>query len=114
LDVLELPRELLVDIVAPGSVVGRLQASVCEELGVKSIPVIAVGEHDTASAVAAVPAASKDFAYLICGTWSLLGTELNHPVFDELALKHNFTNEGGVEGTFRLLKNIMGLWPVQG
>jgi rhamnulokinase len=113
LDVLGLPSDLLVDIVAPGSVVGRLQASVCEELGVNSIMVIAVGEHDTASAVAAVPAADMDFAYLICGTWSLLGTELDHPILDELALKHNFTNEGGVEGTFRLLKNIMGLWLLQ-
>ena len=113
LDILGLPSELLVDIVAPGSVVGRLQPSVCEDLGVNSIAVIAVGEHDTASAVAAVPALSKEFAYLICGTWSLLGTELDHPILDELALKHNFTNEGGVENTFRLLKNIMGLWLLQ-
>lgn len=113
LDILELPKELLVDIVAPGTMVGKLQASVCEELGVNAIQVIAVGEHDTASAVAAVPALNKDFAYLICGTWSLLGTELDHPVLDELALKHNFTNEGGVEDTFRLLKNIMGLWLLQ-
>ncbi|QGR00264.1 rhamnulokinase [Paenibacillus psychroresistens] len=113
LDILGLPSELLVDIVAPGSTVGKLQASVCEELGVNSIPVIAVGEHDTASAVAAVPALTKDFAYLICGTWSLLGTELEKPVLEELALKHNFTNEGGVENTFRLLKNIMGLWLLQ-
>ncbi|MEX2460589.1 MAG: FGGY-family carbohydrate kinase [Paenibacillaceae bacterium] len=113
LEVLDLPGELLVDIVTPGSAVGGLQASVCAELGVNSIPVIAVGEHDTASAVAAVPAVSENFAYLICGTWSLLGTELSRPVLDELALKHNFTNEGGVEGTFRLLKNIMGLWLLQ-
>jgi rhamnulokinase len=113
LDILDLPAELLVDIVSPGTVVGKLQVSVCEELGVDAIEVIAVGEHDTASAVAAVPALNQDFAYLICGTWSLLGTELEHPVLDDLALKHNFTNEGGVENTFRLLKNIMGLWLLQ-
>jgi rhamnulokinase len=113
LDILGLPSELLVDIVLPGTIVGSLQPSVCEELGVNSIPVIAVGEHDTASAVAAVPTLSKDFAYLICGTWSLLGTELDHPILDGMALKYNFTNEGGVENTFRLLKNIMGLWLLQ-
>jgi rhamnulokinase len=113
LDILALPHALLANIVTPGTKVGTLQPSVCTELGVSSIPVIAVGEHDTASAVAAVPTLSSDFAYLISGTWSLLGTELDHPVLEPLALQHNFTNEGGVEGTFRLLKNIMGLWLVQ-
>jgi rhamnulokinase len=113
LDDLALPHTLLANIVLPGTKVGMLQPSVCTELGVPSVQVIAVGEHDTASAVAAVPALSGDFAYLISGTWSLLGTELNHPVLDPLALQHNFTNEGGVQGTFRLLKNIMGLWLVQ-
>jgi rhamnulokinase len=113
LHALDLPGGLLVDIVKPGTLAGKLQASVCEELGLPPLAVIAVGEHDTASAVAAVPAESKDFAYLICGTWSLLGTELPQPVLDPLALEHNFTNEGGVEDTFRLLKNIMGLWLLQ-
>jgi rhamnulokinase len=113
LDDLALPHALLANIVTPGTKVGMLQPSVCTELGVSSVPVIAVGEHDTASAVAAVPALSSDFAYLISGTWSLLGTELDYPVLEPLALQHNFTNEGGVQGTFRLLKNIMGLWLVQ-
>jgi rhamnulokinase len=113
LNALDLPGGLFADIVKPGTYAGKLQASVCEELGLQPLAVIAVGEHDTASAVAAVPAESEDFAYLICGTWSLLGTELPHPILDPLALEHNFTNEGGVEDTFRLLKNIMGLWLLQ-
>ena len=78
-----------------------------------SHPVIAVASHDTASAVMAVPA-TEEFAYLSCGTWSLLGTELKRPILSEQALSWNFTNEGGVAGTYRLLKNIMGLWLVEG
>ncbi|MDB5051974.1 MAG: L-fuculose kinase [Bacilli bacterium] len=113
LDVLALPNKIFSNVVKPGTAVGSIQSSVCEELGISSLPVIAVGEHDTASAVAAVPAAAADFAYLICGTWSLLGTELSEPVLEPLALQYNFTNEGGVQETFRLLKNIMGLWLVQ-
>jgi rhamnulokinase len=82
-------------------------------LGVPPMPVIAVAEHDTASAVAAVPAQSDDFAYLICGTWSLMGTERAGALINDRVLELNFTNEGGVGDTFRLLKNIMGLWIVQ-
>ncbi|WP_274650437.1 rhamnulokinase [Paenibacillus humicola] len=103
-------RKLLPDPVRPGTPVGRLSQPVAEELGVTAIPLIAVGEHDTASAVAAVPAAGPDFAYLSCGTWSLMGTEVQAPVLTPEALRHNFTNEGGVYNTYRLLKNIMGLW----
>ena len=97
----------------PGTPAGGLRASVCEELGIGAIPVIAVAEHDTGSAVAAVPARRGIFAYLSCGTWSLMGTEVDRPVMNELAQELNFTNEGGVGGTFRLLKNIMGLWILQ-
>lgn len=104
---------LLPEIVPPGTFVGTLRPSVCEELKVDPIPVVTVAEHDTASAVAAVPALEQDFAYLSCGTWSLLGTELDHPVLTEQALEWNFTNEGGYNETYRLLKNIMGLWLVQ-
>ncbi|TNJ64093.1 rhamnulokinase [Paenibacillus hemerocallicola] len=100
-------------VVQPGTRVGQLLPSVASELGTGSIPVIAVAEHDTGSAVAAVPATERSFAYLSCGTWSLMGTEVERPVMNELALKLNFTNEGGVEGTYRLLKNIMGLWILQ-
>ncbi len=85
----------------------------CEELGIPSIPVYAVAEHDTGSAVVAVPALERSFAYLSCGTWSLMGTEVDQPVINELASKLNFTNEGGAYDTYRLLKNIMGLWILQ-
>lgn len=101
------------DVVQPGTQVGQLRASVREELGVEAIPMIAVAEHDTGSAVAAVPATEKSFAYLSCGTWSLMGTETDHAILTEHARELNFTNEGGAYGTFRLLKNIMGLWLLQ-
>ncbi|HWS33084.1 MAG TPA: rhamnulokinase family protein [Actinoplanes sp.] len=76
-------------------------------------PVIAVGSHDTASAVVAVPATGDDFAYISCGTWSLVGLELDAPVLSEESKAANFTNEGGVDGTIRYLRNVMGLWPLQ-
>ncbi|PZE22804.1 rhamnulokinase [Paenibacillus xerothermodurans] len=100
-------------IVEPGAQAGQLLSSVGTELGIASIPVIAAAEHDTGSAVAAVPAVKRPFAYLSCGTWSLMGTEVDHPVINDLALQYNFTNEGGVGRTYRLLKNIMGLWLLQ-
>ncbi|SDT47728.1 rhamnulokinase [Actinoplanes derwentensis] len=76
-------------------------------------PVIAVGSHDTASAVVAVPADGSDFAYISCGTWSLVGLELDHPVLSDASRAANFTNEGGVDSTIRYLRNVMGLWPLQ-
>ncbi|GIE75396.1 carbohydrate kinase [Actinoplanes philippinensis] len=76
-------------------------------------PVIAVGSHDTASAVVAVPAEGDDFAYISCGTWSLVGLELDAPVLSEESRAANFTNEGGVDSTIRYLRNVMGLWPLQ-
>ncbi|WP_225446215.1 rhamnulokinase [Paenibacillus rhizovicinus] len=100
-------------VVQPGTRVGQTRASLTEELGIGTIPVYAVAEHDTGAAVAAVPALERDFAYLSCGTWSLMGTEVDRPIMGELAQELNFTNEGGVGGTFRLLKNIMGLWILQ-
>ncbi|WP_339203650.1 rhamnulokinase family protein [Paenibacillus sp. FSL K6-3182] len=105
--------ELFGEVVQPGAKVGSLRASLCEELGIESVPVYAAAEHDTGSAVAAVPALEKSFAYLSCGTWSLMGTEVDEPVINELSQQLNFTNEGGVYGTYRLLKNIMGLWILQ-
>ncbi|WP_409345813.1 rhamnulokinase [Paenibacillus sp. MBLB4367] len=110
---LGLPAGLLLPAEQPGTVIGKLSPEVCEELDVPAIPVTAVGEHDTASAVAAVPAGAEPFAYLICGTWSLLGTEVSEPALGPQALAWNFTNEGGVGGTYRLLRNIMGLWLLQ-
>ena len=97
-------------LVMPGERVGELLPSVCRQTGMKPVPVIAVAGHDTASAVAAVPAVSPDFAYLSCGTWSLLGVECPQPVISQQSFDLNFTNEGGVFGTTRLLKNICGLW----
>ena len=100
-------------VVKPGAPAGRIRDSICEELGIGPIRVTAVAEHDTGSAVVAVPAGQRDFAYLSCGTWSLMGTEVSQPVINERSRELNFTNEGGAYGTFRLLKNIMGLWILQ-
>ncbi|WP_020617631.1 rhamnulokinase [Paenibacillus daejeonensis] len=110
---LGLPAHLFAPVVLPGTVVGQLRPELAAELDVPACPVIAVAEHDTGSAVAAVPAGEGPFAYLSCGTWSLMGTEVDAPVLTERARELNFTNEGGVGGTFRLLKNIMGLWIIQ-
>lgn len=118
---LDLPRSILPDLIEPGTEVGPLRASVAEEVGIAGpLAVIAPATHDTASAVAAVPArtsappgAPPDWAYLSSGTWSLLGVEVPRPVITAATLRDNFTNEGGVAGTTRLLKNIMGLWLVQ-
>lgn len=96
--------------VYPGDRVGVLTKEVQRMTGLGDIPVIAVAGHDTASAVAAVPAMNQNFAYLSSGTWSLMGIEANAPVINKETEELNFTNEGGVEGTIRLLKNICGMW----
>jgi rhamnulokinase len=101
-------------IIDPGQVVGRLSDEIRSELGCGSIPVIAIGSHDTASAVAAVPATGNaNWAYLSSGTWSLMGIEIPKAIVNDQTFQYEFTNEGGVEKTIRLLKNIMGLWPLQ-
>jgi len=110
---LNLPTHLFSQPVAPGTVAGRLLPSVSTEVGFPAIPVIAVAEHDTGSAVVAVPAEHNDFAYLSSGTWSLLGTELTQPLINAQTLEFNITNEGGINGTTRLLKNVTGLWLIQ-
>ena len=101
---LELPLGLFPPLRAPGAVIGP------SSLG---LDVIAVGSHDTASAVVGVPASSASFAYISCGTWSLVGVELGEPVLTEESRRANFTNEGGVDGTVRYLRNVMGLWLLQ-
>ncbi|WP_017589897.1 rhamnulokinase [Nocardiopsis ganjiahuensis] len=117
LDVLEGPfgvpvRDMLSRLVEPGTVVGRLRAR--ESVGgAAGAPLVAVGSHDTASAVVAVPAATPHFAYVSCGTWSLVGVELDAPVRTEESRAANFTNELGVDGTVRYLRNVMGLWVLQ-
>jgi rhamnulokinase len=108
-----LPAKMLGTIVPPGTVLGPLRTSVATDTGVTPIPVVAPATHDTGSAVAAVPARGESWAYISSGTWSLMGAELLQPLVTDDTLAANFTNEGGVAGTTRLLKNIMGLWLVQ-
>ena len=110
---LGVPTHMLMPVVDPLRKLGRLSAQVQEELGLHGVPVLSVGGHDTASAVVAVPAEGEDFAYLSSGTWSLMGVELQAPILTEQAFRLNVTNEGGVNRTTRLLKNIMGLWILQ-
>ena len=98
------------EIVMPGAVIGTLTDDIAAETGAGKLPVVAVAGHDTASAVAAVPAKNERFAYLSSGTWSLMGIETKDPIINETSMKLNFTNEGGVDGTTRFLKNITGMW----
>lgn len=97
-------------VVMPGTVVGELTDAIVRETGIGKVPVIAVAGHDTASAVAAVPALDQHFAYLSSGTWSLMGIETEQPIITTESYENNFTNEGGIEGTTRFLKNITGMW----
>ena len=97
-------------MVNPGTMIGTLNDEVQQMTGLGAIPVYAVGGHDTASAVAAVPAKDEKFAYLSSGTWSLMGIETMDAIINELSYERNFTNEGGIEGTTRFLKNICGMW----
>jgi rhamnulokinase len=108
-----LPRQILGEITPPGARLGRLSAAVMSETGQPAVPVIAPATHDTASAVAAVPALGDSWCYISSGTWSLMGAEIPQPIIDERSLRYNFTNEGGVGGSIRFLKNVMGLWLVQ-
>ncbi len=111
---LGIPTEMLaVEIVSPGTIIEDLLPDIAELSGLGKVPVIASACHDTASAVAAVPAKGEDWAYLSSGTWSLLGLEIAEPIINADTLRYNLTNEGGVGNTYRLLKNIMGLWLVQ-
>jgi rhamnulokinase len=122
---LKLPCKILPELIEPGSELGVVRSSVAKEVGLcQPLKVLVPATHDTASAVAAVPVrvlsaspsatgALPDWCYLSSGTWSLLGVEVPRPVINAETMRHNFTNEGGVAGTTRLLKNIMGLWLVQ-
>lgn len=113
LDSMGLDASLFPETVEPGTRIGVLRPDLQEELRVAAIPVVAVAGHDTASAVASVPATDGCFAYLSSGTWSLMGIETTHPVINERTTGFNITNEGGVDGTIRLLKNITGMWLVE-
>jgi len=109
-----LPAHIFPSIVEPGTVLGPLLPEIAQLTSIDpDTPVIAGASHDTAAAVASIPARSDDWAFLSSGTWSLMGLELDSPLINDRALEFNVTNEGGVAGTTRFLKNIMGLWPLQ-
>ncbi|MBN1420704.1 MAG: rhamnulokinase [Planctomycetes bacterium] len=108
-----IPARILPSIIQPGTVLDHVLPAIRRETGCGAIPVIAPATHDTGSAVAAVPGKGDRWAYISSGTWSLVGAEIPDPRIDEKALRYNFTNEGGVGGTIRFLKNNMGLWLVQ-
>jgi rhamnulokinase len=110
---LGLPARLLAPIVPSATVLGELLPAIAQECGVSPVPVITPGSHDTASAVAAVPAEGEGWCYISSGTWSLMGLELDSPVITEKSFTRNYTNEIGVSGKVRFLKNIMGMWLVQ-
>lgn len=107
---LAVPKGIMQEIVQPGTIIGELTENISAQTGLKKIPVVAVASHDTGSAVAAIPTSGENFAYISSGTWSLMGIESQGPIIDK---KYNLANEGGVCGTFRVLKNINGLWLLQ-
>jgi rhamnulokinase len=111
IDKLGLPRSLFPSLIDPGSRVGSVRQEVTAEIGSQTaLDVIAVGSHDTASAVVGVPMTEPNAAYISSGTWSLVGVELDRPVLTEESRDANFTNEGGVDGKIRYLRNVMGMW----
>ncbi len=110
LEAIEIHPSVIPPLIKPGKVVGLLRDSIAKECGLNTIPIIAVAGHDTASAIVSIPAKNKKFAYISSGTWSLMGIEVDEPIINEQSYKMNFTNEGGVEGTIRFLKNITGMW----
>lgn len=110
LESIGVPREKFGPMVNPGVVIGTLTPEVQAFTGLGAVPVVAVAGHDTASAVIGVPTPDENYAYLSCGTWSLLGIESKTPIINEKSREYNFTNEGGIDGTTRFLKNICGMW----
>ena len=110
LEAIGVSPSLLHPLTDPGTITGMLSKEVMEATGMGETPVVAVAGHDTASAILAVPAENQNFAYLSSGTWSLMGVETETPILTQESYEMNFTNEGGVEGTTRFLKNITGMW----
>ena len=122
LDRLDIPTKIMPEVVSPGTIIGNILPDIEEEVGLSPVcragtgspvSVIAPACHDTGSAVAAVPAQSDNWAYISSGTWSLIGIEVENPIINKTSLELNFTNEGGVDGTYRFLKNVAGLWLIQ-
>jgi len=113
LDRLGVPHRIFGQVVPPGTSLGKLRPNLAKDSGSGQVQVIATAGHDTASAVASVPASAPDYIYLSSGTWSLMGIESRQPVINDASLAFNLTNEGGINDTFRVLKNIMGMWLLQ-
>ncbi|MBN2613615.1 MAG: rhamnulokinase [Bacteroidales bacterium] len=112
-DAIGVSASIMQEIVQPGAIIGKLTADIARETQMPQLNVIAPATHDTGAAIAAIPADDENFAYISSGTWSLMGIESKKPLISEKTLAFNFTNEGGVEKTYRVLKNIMGLWLIQ-
>lgn len=111
---LGIPSDLYLEVVKPGTKIGTLLPEISKELGVSEIPVISVASHDTASAAVSVPVTDEEgYAFISCGTWSIMGAEIDKPLINDRTMKLNFTNEGGTGGKVLLMKNIMGLWLIQ-
>lgn len=111
---LNIDKKIFPEIVQSGTISGTLLPEISEQTGLKkTIPIIASAGHDTAAAVVSAPSKEENWAFLSSGTWSIMGKEINEPIINDLAMKYNFSNEGGIKGTVRFLKNIIGLWPVQ-
>jgi rhamnulokinase len=113
LGAMDIPTRLFKQVTEPGTCLGRLDPQIAQETGAKDLHVVLPACHDTGSAVVAIPAINEDFAWISSGTWSIMGVEAQQPCLNDKALAYNFTNEGGVFGTWRLSKNVMGLWLVQ-
>ncbi|MGZ9221680.1 MAG: rhamnulokinase, partial [Anaerolineales bacterium] len=113
LEALDIPSNLFGPVIDSGTRIGTLLPHLAEETGTRGIRIVVPACHDTGSAVVAVPAQNQDFAWISSGTWSIMGAEVHEPCVDEKALAYNFTNEGGACGTWRLSRNIIGLWLVQ-
>jgi rhamnulokinase len=113
LNAMHIPLHLFGPVTESGTLIGPLLPYIAEETGAVAIRIVVPACHDTGSAIVAVPAQNQDFAWISSGTWSIMGAEVRDPCVNEKALEYNFTNEGGVYGTWRLSKNIMGLWLVQ-
>ncbi len=110
---LNIPQKLMNEIIYPGTTVGKLHKSISRQIGKNNIKVIAVGSHDTASAVAAIPNLDEKGIFISSGTWSLIGAEISKPIVNKLSQKYNFTNEGGVGNKIRFLSNMTGFWIIQ-
>lgn len=113
LNALDIPTAMFPQVISPGTVLGPLHKTLADELGLNGVAVIAPACHDTGSAVAGAPLENENTAWLSSGTWSILGAVVPEPVINAKSLEYNFTNEGGVNNTFRLCKNVMGLWILQ-